>query len=175
MGSIEGNTGYRKATADAFIDLYNHKMGTSFSIVEYSDSPDIRCTNSDQSVFNLEITLTENRPKDIKAALGRSNHKSLEALKKHLDDVRVGKANPLDRASCLQGNAVDMIIHRIRAKLKNDYGRNVALVVRDTSPVGWDWVIVLDEIKSRLSHDRNPFDKGIWIITFRKDEIVRIL
>jgi hypothetical protein len=29
-----------RATADAFITLYNTEMGTSFSIVEYSDAPD---------------------------------------------------------------------------------------------------------------------------------------
>jgi hypothetical protein len=164
-----------KATAQAFIELYNLRMGTSFSIVEYSDAPDIRCKDSLANAFNLEITLTEDRTKDIQAALGRSNHRSLEALKQHLKDVSARRASPSDRASCLQGNVTEMIVSRIRPKLKKDYGRNVALVVRDTSPIGWDWVIVLDQIKHRLNRDRNPFDKGIWIITFRMDDILRVL
>ena len=92
-----------KATADAFIKLYNSEMGTSFSIVEYSDAPDICCQDLKGNRFNFEITLTEDRPKDIQALLGRSNHRSLEALKKHLADIKSGKANPLDRTSCLQG------------------------------------------------------------------------
>lgn len=164
-----------KATAQAFMELYNLRMGTSFSIVEYSDAPDIRCKDSYGNAFNLEVTLTEDRTKDIQAALGRSNHRSLEALKKHLADVSARRASLLDRASCLQGNVTEMIVSRIRPKLRKDYGKNVALAVRDTSPVGWDWVLVLDEIKYRLKLDRNPFDKGIWIITFRMDDILRIL
>jgi len=34
-----------RATADAFIELYNRKMGTSFSIIDHSDAPDIRCVD----------------------------------------------------------------------------------------------------------------------------------
>jgi len=164
-----------KATADAFIKLYNSEMGTSFSIVEYSDAPDIRCQDSKGNTFNFEITLTENRPKDIQAVLGRSDHKSSEALKKHLADVNAGKANPLERASCFQGNVTEMIVSRINSKLNKDYGSNVALVIRDASPMGWDWDMVSDQIKKCFSTERNPFDKGIWIITFSQDKIFRII
>ena len=164
-----------KATADAFIELYNSEMGTSFSIIEYSDAPDIRSQDSDGNTLNFEITLTEDRPKDIQANLGRSNHRRLEALKKHLADVKAGKANPMDRTSCLQGNVTEMILSRIQPKLMKDYGVNVALVIRDASPVGWDWDMVIDQIKSQLNLERNPFDKGIWIITYLKDKIYRVL
>lgn len=164
-----------RATAEAFIDLYNRELGTSFSIVEYSDAPDIRCKDSKGNVFNFEITLTEDRPKDIQAALGRSNHRSIEALRQHLDDVRAGKANPLERTSCLQGNVTDMIVNRILPKLQKDYGSNVALVIRDSSPVCWDWDLVVDQIKDMLNLQRNPFDKGIWIISFRKDRIFQLV
>ncbi|HSW65482.1 MAG TPA: hypothetical protein VLH56_19555 [Dissulfurispiraceae bacterium] len=164
-----------KATADAFIDLYNREMGTSFSIAEYSDAPDIRCKDPKGNVFNFEITLTEDRPKDIQAALGRSNHRSIEALRQHLDDVRAGKANPLERTTCLQGNVTDMIVTRILPKLQKDYGSNVALVIRDSSPVCWDWDLVVDQIKDMLNLQRNPFDKGIWIISFRKDRIFQLV
>ncbi|HAR97966.1 MAG TPA: hypothetical protein PKO34_07285 [Smithellaceae bacterium] len=164
-----------KATADAFIELYNSEMGTSFSIVEYSDAPDIRCKEPTGDILNFEITLTEDRQRDIQAALGRSDHKSIEALKVHLTDVRAGKANPLERASCLQGNVSDMVVGRILPKLQKDYGSNVALVVRDSSAVCWDWDLVVDQIKGMLDLQRNPFDKGIWIISFRKDKIFRVV
>lgn len=164
-----------KATADSFIELYNCEMGTSFFVVEYSDAPDIRCKDSKGNIFNFEITLTEDRAKDIQAALGRSNHRSIEALRQHLADVGVGKANPLERVSCLQGNVTDMIMDRILPKLQKDYGSNVALVIRDLSPVCWDWDLVVEQIKSMLNVHRNPFDKGIWIISFRKDKIFRLV
>lgn len=164
-----------KATADAFIKLYNYEMGTSFFIVDYSDAPDIRCKDSKGNIFNFEITLTEDRPKDIQAALGRSDHRSAEALRKHLADIRAGKANPLERVSCLQGNIADMLVSRIQSKLQKDYGSSVALVVRDSSPVCWDWDLVVEQTKNTLNLQRNPYDKGIWIISFGKDKIFRIL
>lgn len=164
-----------RATADAFIELYNSEMGTSFSIVKYSDAPDVHCKDRDGNSLNLEITLTEDRPKDIQAAIGRSDHRSLEALKKHLADVKAGKANPLDRASCFQGNVTEMIVSRIQPKLRKDYGSNTALIIRDSSPIGWDWYMVTDQIKDQLNLDRNPFDKGVWIITSLKDKIFRVL
>ena len=164
-----------KATADAFIKLYNSETGSSFSIIEYLDAPDIRCRDIEGKQFNFEITLTEDRLKDIQANLGRSDHRSLESLRKHLAEVKAGKANPLERVSCLQGNVTAMIVGRIKPKLKKDYGDNVALVIRDVSPIGWDWDMVIDQIKSQLNLERNPFDRGIWIITYQKDKIYRIL
>ncbi len=164
-----------KATADAFVELYNSKMGTSFSIVEYSDSPDIRCKDKYGNILNLEITLTEDRPKDIQAALGRSDHRSVNSLKQHLKEVKAGRSNPLDRASCLQGNVKRMIVSRIQSKLKKDYGSNVALVIRDSSPLDWAWDAVTDEIVDHLNLDQNPFDKGIWLISYSKNRIYRIL
>lgn len=164
-----------KATADAFIKLYNSETGSSFTIVEYSDAPDIRCKDPDNNTFNFEITLTEDRPKNIQANLGRSDHRNLDALKKHLEEVKAGKANPLERVSCLQGNVTEMIVCRIQPKLKKDYGNNVALVIRDASPIGWDWDMVIDQIRSQLDLEKNPFDKGIWIITYQKDKIYKIL
>ncbi len=164
-----------KATADAFIKLYNSKMGTSFSIVEYSDAPDIRCKDKEGNTFNFEITLTEDRPKDIQASLGRSDHRSLENLKKHLKEVKDRKANPLERVSCLQGNVTEMIVSQIQPKLNKDYGPNAALVIRDSSPIDWAWDVVTDQIADMLNLVRNPFGKGIWMISYSKDRIFRLL
>jgi hypothetical protein len=68
-----------------------------------------------------------------------------------------------------------MIVSRIQSKLSKDYGSNAALVVRDSSPLDWDWNLVTDQIKNMLNLKRNPFDKGIWIISYSKDKIFRIL
>jgi len=164
-----------KATADAFINLYNSETGSSCAIIEYSDAPDIRCKDPEGQEFNFEITMTEDRPKDIQANLGRSDHRNLDSLKKHLEEVKAGQANPLERVSCLQGNVTEMIVSRIQCKLKKHYGSNVALVIRDASPLSWDWNMVTDQIKALLNLERNPFDNGIWIITYQKDRIYKVL
>jgi hypothetical protein len=159
-----------RATADAFITLYNTEMGTSFSIVEYSDAPDVRCKDSEGNTFNLEITQSEDQPGDIQAAHGRSDQRTLERLKQHLSE-----GNPLKWVSCLQGNVTDMIVSRIQSKLQNDYGSSVALVVRDSSGLDWSWDSVTDRIKSALNLVRNPFDRGIWVIPNSKDRIFRLV
>jgi hypothetical protein len=173
--SLNEKEAIERATADAFVELYNLEKRTSFSIIEYSDAPDIRCKDLKGDIFNFEITLTEDRPKDIAVVLGRSDQKSIEVLRQHLDKVKAGKANPLENVSCLQENVTEMIISRILPKLKKDYGLNVGLVIRDTSPVCWDWELVLEDIKSRIGSRKNPFDMGIWIISCRKDKIYKII
>lgn len=158
-----------RAIADAFITLYNQENGTSYSIDKHADAPDICCVDPEGNTFSFEITLTENRPNDITAMLGRSDHKTVERVQA---GIAQGKSM---MGSCLQGEVVDMIVSRIQSKLTNDYGSNVALVVQDTSRVPWDWYSVLDQIRDGLNLQRNPFDMGIWIINFLKDEIYRIL
>jgi hypothetical protein len=44
-----------KATADAFLKLYNQKKNTSFEIVEHGDSPDFRCEDKEGNKIHLEI------------------------------------------------------------------------------------------------------------------------
>lgn len=159
-----------KATADAFIHLYNIKMGTSFFITSYSDAPDIRCEDSKGNIFNFEITLTEDRTRDIQYLEGGSNHRSINA-----DDATGRTGRSLGMASCLQGNVTDMIINRIQKKLDKYYGPNVALVIRDASPVDWDWEFTLDNIRRSLESQTIPYDKGIWIINHSKDRIFRVV
>jgi len=159
-----------KATADAFIYLYNIEMGTSFFITSYSDAPDIRCEDSMGNSFNFEITLTEDRKGDIKCLLGRSDHRSVNAI-----DARGCTGSSLGMASCLQGNVIDMLICRMQKKLEKDYGVNVALVIRDTSPVCWDWELSLDDIRRMLDSQKISYDKGIWLLSFSKDRIYRVL
>ena len=171
--ALDEKKSIERATAEAFIFLYNCRMATTFAIVEYSDAPDVRCRDVEGNLLNLEITLTEDRSGDIQSALGRSDARSVEELRKHLADVKAGKANILDRVSCLQGNVVEVLQDRICSKLQKDYGPNTALVVRDASPLGWDWESVVDRLRDSLDLTRNPFDEGIWIVTYSKDRIIQ--
>lgn len=159
-----------RATGDAFIALYNSMHGTNYVPAEYSDAPDIRCIDARGKVLNLEITLTEDRPGDIKARLGRSEDRSIAALKAHLERVRAGLADPLERVSCLNTDVVSIFVQRIRAKMNKRYGPNTALVVRDTSGVDWDWNLVSDTVKQLLQGSENPFDKGIWVVSAQRIE-----
>jgi hypothetical protein len=63
--------------ADGFIKYYNILNGTSYQIIEHSDAPDFRCVDLQNNELKIEITQTEDRPKDIAARHGRSGHRSL--------------------------------------------------------------------------------------------------
>lgn len=167
------NTSIEHGTADGFLRLYNLHHGTDYEIVEVSDAPDIRCRDSGGRELNLEITTTEDNDRDIQALLGRSDHLGIEALEKHNERVAAGLEKP--RHNSLSGNVSDNLIDRIQSKLNKDYGSNVALVVRDTSGCDWEWDEVEDEIRSRLDLSRNPFEKGIWVLSRAKDKLFRIV
>ena len=153
-----------KAIAEEFLEVYNSEFNKSFTIQMISDKPDIICADCNGEKFNLEITMTEDRSGDIKALLGRSDHKNLEYIKIH----------GMGPASELNGNVINNVCKRILDKMNKDYGMKVALVLRDTSGVGWDWDFVIDDIKNRVTGLKNPFDLGIWILSPKK-EIYRII
>ena len=162
-------------TAEQFLKLYNSQEQTSFQITKHADAPDFHCQDKDGNFLFIEITLTEDRRGDIQSLLGRSDSRSPEALKQHLDEVKQGEASIFDSVSCLQDNVSLMAKNRIQPKLAKDYGSNVALVVRDVSPLGWSWETVTDEIASSLDLSHNPFDKGIWIISTSSSRIYRVV
>lgn len=162
-------------TAESFLHLYNAVNGTSFRIVRYGDAPDIECEDCNGRKLNLEITLTEDSPRDIQASLGRSDHRSIESLRTHNGEVRAGRAEPLDRASSLDGNVACSLILRLRSKLKKRYGSHTALVIRDSSGVDWDWDLELHHLRAKFASEKNPFDEGVWIVNCTKDRLFRLL
>lgn len=151
-----------RATAEAFLAHYNREHGTAFCIVQHGDAPDIVAGGDNGRRIQLEIVLTEDRAGDIQAALGRSDARSVDAF-------------PLKLGSSLADNVADSLIERLHGKMMKRYGANTALVIRDTSGVGWDWDLVSDELKTKLSHLENPFDQGIWIVNRSKDRVFQIL
>ena len=150
-----------RATAEAFLALYNREYGTAFRIIQHGDAPDIVASGDNGCRIQLEIVLTEDRAGDIQAALGRSNARSVDALPK--------------LGSSLTDNVADSLIERLQGKMMKRYGTNTALVICDTSGVGWDWDLVSDELKIKLTHLKNPFDQGIWIVNGTKDRVFQIL
>lgn len=161
-----------KGTAEGFLILYNQHFGTDFEIVAMADAPDVRCADSRGNTLNLEITTTEDRPGDIKAAVGRSDSRSLEALRDHNERI-ARRREPLQFSSFLD-EASDHLVERLQGKMKNDYGPNAALIVRDSSGGDWDWDLVIPAIRSRLNLANNPFSRGIWLLSRVKDRLFQI-
>jgi hypothetical protein len=168
-----------RATAEAFLDHYNDMHVTSFQVTEHGDAPDIiACDIACDTLGNrlqLEIVMTEDRVGDIKATLGRSDVRSIESLKRHVELVRQGKAEPLQRTSSLGGNVTESLKVRLHAKMAKRYGPNTALVIRDTSGVDWDWDIMVGDLKASFSDQLNPFDRGIWLLNRSKDRLFQLL
>jgi len=164
-----------KTTAEAFLRLYNQENKENFTIVKLDDSPDVYCKNIKGNELLLEITLTEDYPGDIKALLGRSESRSLENLRKSITEKDKYNGGPFSNASCLQGNVFEIILGRIKNKLSKDYGSNVALVIQDTSPVCWNWEYVLDDLRRIIEEYKNPYEKGIWIINYKKDALLHVI
>ena len=162
-----------RAAAEGFLVLYNQLQRTDFRIVEISGAPDVRCADSLGNTLNLEITTTEDHPRDIKAILGRSNDRSLEALRAHVERVARDEEQP--QFSSLSDGVSDQLVKRLQSKMMKDYGLNAALVVRDTSGVDWDWDDVIPAIRSRLDLTQNPFSQGIWLLSRVKDRLFLII
>jgi len=162
-----------QSTAEGFLKLFNARFGSDLKIVNLGDAPDVRCQDSRGDELNLEITLTEDHPRDIKAVLGRSSHLGVEARREHNKKVAEGKAEP--RFSLLLDNVLDQALERIKRKLLNSYGPNTALVVRDVSGVDWEWDLAIDEVVEKLELKRNPFDKGIWVINWSMTKLYPVI
>ncbi len=159
-------------TAEKFVDLLNRQSGTSFRVVAQGDAPDAVARDDGGRILSIEIVMTEDRPGDIKAMLGRSDSRSLANLRRHVEAVRLGKEQP--QASELSGNVAESLLVRLRAKMLKRYGTDVALVVRDTSGVDWDWDLEIPGIQAAVARAENPFDRGIWLVSKRGDRLFEI-
>jgi hypothetical protein len=162
------------ATGQSFFTLYNSEYGTSYRIDRIAgegEAPDVFATDIEGRKFNLEITLTEDRPGDIATVLGRGKQDSSANLKRHLQAVRESKETL--QINSLHENALPILLSRISKKLQKDYGPGTALVVRDTSPL-WDWEQVLPIIREHLRGKAKMFDLGIWLLSFDKTSITQL-
>ena len=149
------------ATIHSFLGLYNHIMITTYKVALHSDNPDFICSDSEGSILQVDVTLTESAKGDIKARLGRSNHKNVKKMKVS--------------SKSLQDNTIEIVLTCIRKKLLKRYGPNTALVVRDTCPLDLNWDLFLYQISKVLGNEYNPYDKGVWIINDSKDKTYRVL
>jgi hypothetical protein len=165
-----------KVGIESFLPQYNHRMGTDYRAVRFAkkgEAPDAICRDSTGNHIQIEVTLTEDNPMDLPAQLGRSEHKSLDAVQRRMDRVKLG-LEPIWFSS-LEGNVLEMAVSRITSKYDKRYGPRTLLLVRDTSPLNWDWSNVIDKLRSKVDLPSNPFDLGIWILNFDKSNIFEIV
>jgi len=141
------------ATANAFLALFNQRMGTSFEPVEVSDTPDVRCRDaSTEQMLDLEITLLEDRPDDIAYMLGR---------------VEVVDEFSVTRVIDFRRDVIPRLVDRLKDKLLSAYGERTALLIRQVGPI-WDatdWrreapAVVSEVLARREKH----YGMGVWIL-----------
>ena len=147
-----------KATTDAFVALFNTREKQDFVVQQYGDAPDAICKNSAGQIMQIEVTLTEDRHGDLPWMFGR--------FKERPDKTRIG--------SCLQGNVLEQLAVRLDDKTMKRYGKETALVIRDSSGVDWDWEDVSKEVRYLLKVRGNPFDMGIWVLNRTKTRLHRL-
>lgn len=153
------------STAEGFLVLFNKQTGSQYQVVHIAgpnEVPDVVARDAAGNVLNIEVTLTEDHDGDVAALLGRSEHKSVEALKNHIEAVKRGKGSIC--VNSLHDNVIEKLEDRIGKKLCKNYGGNVALVIRETS-IPWDWESVVPMIQTWLHGKRVPFDRGIWLLS----------
>lgn len=145
--------------AKGFLKLYNLQYDDTYEYIDSRDSPDIYCKNAEGKKLFLEITMTQDQEGDIAVLLNRR------------------KQRQSHHAMCLDRLPLQHAKKAIQSKLCKDYGDSVALVVQDTSPIGWDWDFVIPELSSWCEHEtslNNPFDKGIWIINDSRTNLYKV-
>lgn len=150
-----------KATAEQFLSQYNRRFKTNFVIEDQPvpPDPDVICRDLNTGeTLALEITLLEDIYGDIGWALGR---------------LKLPQPTSGLPARSFDLDTLPRLIHSIIKKRHKDYGSNVALIIRQVSRVPWDFEVELDKIRSVIKIEKNPYDKGIWILSI-KGEIFRI-
>ncbi|MCW5625396.1 MAG: hypothetical protein KIT73_11825 [Burkholderiales bacterium] len=161
-----------RAAVTAFLELYNREFGRDFSVTKYSDSPDCLCEDSAGEQMSIEVTTTEDQPGDTMATLGRSQHRSLDALREHLADIRAGRALPRINSLNL---AAGTLANRIEQKWLKRYGKNTLLLVQDTSGVDWNWELAISDLQKLFAPKLTPFDLGVWLLPRARQRLFRVL
>jgi len=143
-----------EATAKLFLNLYNARFSTNFVVDYLGDTPDVVCIDrANNNVLNLEISLIEDLPGDVKYVLGRGSKPT---------SPTTGTT-----AVSFTDDVVEQLRKSLEKKLLSSYGANTALVLRQVSPL-WEpreWSTVADEFKVKVfAGSENNFGAGVWII-----------
>ena len=162
------NKAIEKSTVENFLIHYNKLNDTTYQVTKHSDFPDFICMDQYGKMLNIEVTMTQDKDKDIQSLLGRSEHRNVDYVKEKIQKVKRGELHYMDAITSYSNNTLPMLFSAIQKKLKKDYGKSVLLVVRDTSPLSWEHSPYIKDISDTiLKMKPNPnkvFDRGIWLI-----------
>lgn len=143
-----------KRIANSFLELYNPKTGSSFNIFTLSDTPDVSCIEKNTGEeLNLEITLLEDLPGDVKHILGKGQKPK----------------SPTTRSPAVSfyDDSVEQLKTSLKEKLLSKYNKNTALVMKQVK-ILWekqDWQLVAEDIRRELLEGKEKhYGAGIWII-----------
>lgn len=136
-----------------FLPAYNALRSTHFQMLGSDDvAPDACCVDVKTGErLNLEITLATRSPDGPLT------------WRKMLNGTYTqhGPSN-LDVEGELQAYRDNIL-----KKFSKRYGRNTALVVFQWGPV-MPWNIVLERFRSMIDFAESPFDKGVWMLSWRE-------
>ena len=141
-----------------FLGLYNQRKGTNYEINELQDTPDVTCVDQNTGDFlELEITLLQGLPDEIKHVLGRD--------KKPISPTTGTTVVSYD-------DILDQLKIRLDEKLLSSYGPNTALVLRQVS-ILWEpkeWKAVADQFREEILKGKEQYyGRGVWIICTDND------
>ncbi len=168
-----------KNTVEHFINLYNEQENLNYIVVKHSDAPDFICKDvKNNKALNIEVTMTQDKHGDIQALLGRSEHRNIDSIKAKIEKMKKGKLHYNEAVTSFGVDTLSMLYMSIKKKMLKDYGKSVMLVIRDVSPLMWDYEPYIEDIRATI-YERFPmhskvFDKGIWIINSSWDKIYKL-
>lgn len=141
-----------RASADLFLRLLNQERGTLYRVVEVSDAPDVKCEDGEsRRTLGIEVTLLEQVEGEIASALGR---------------------DPRPDDYPREGHPDEALIRTLERKTEKDYGRRVALVVRQVSPPwdGDDWRrVFLVPLAPTPDHEKLLHARGLTNADFTRE------
>ncbi len=130
-------------------------------------------------MLSLETTVLEDRPGEIAVLLGRSDARSLERRLVDMERVDRSEIEAVDMVASFGRDTLTNLYQRLKAKIAKAYpASDVALVMRGTSPLDWDWNLYTDGIQHLLDAllrepglTQHPYDRGIWIVAREADGV----
>ena len=129
-------------------------MRTNFVVDHLGETPDVYCIDHHtDKKLNLEITLLEDLPGEIKYVLGRGRK----------------PISPTTKSTAVSffDDSVEQLEHSLEKKLLSVYGPNTALVIIQVS-ILWEpkeWDMIADDFRKRvLMGKEQNYGAGVWII-----------
>ena len=137
-----------QSTIKVFLSIFNKEYKKHFERFKHSDAPDFICKDeTTNNILNIEITLTQDKVDDIPLLIGHKND-IRDIPEEKVKKMKSGELHYFDAVTVFGTDTLPMFYKTIEKKIQKAYGKGVMLVVRDTSPLDWDYTPYLDTIRN---------------------------